>query len=128
MVNTDGSYNAMCPCATKLEKSSSGTGTGIDIEERKTAEDRNPRTRDRASTDSGTRAAARRVFGPDGSPLYANHVALEYFGITLDQWRDCSRISFVHPDDREHYLREAENRFRQGEPQEFEVRFMRHDG
>src|SRR5262249_29720523 len=48
--------------------------------------------------------------------------------ITLDQWRDCSRINFVHPDDREHFLSESENRFLQSAPYEFEVRFMRHDG
>jgi formate hydrogenlyase transcriptional activator len=103
-------------------------GTGIDIEERKTAEDkiRARETELRQILELVPQHIA--VFGPDGSPLYANHVALEYCGITIDQWRDCSRISFIHPDDREHYLGEAENRFRQGEPYEFEVRLMRHDG
>ena len=32
------------------------------------------------------------VFAPDGSPLYANHVALDYFGVTLDQWRELSQF------------------------------------
>ena len=32
------------------------------------------------------------VFGPDGSPLYANRVALDYFGVNIDQWRAESRI------------------------------------
>lgn len=27
------------------------------------------------------------VLGPDGSPLYANRVALDYFGVNIDQWR-----------------------------------------
>jgi len=103
-------------------------GTGIDIEERKTAEDkiRAQETELRQILELAPQHIG--VFGPDGSPLYANHVALEYFGITIDQWRASSRIKFVHPDDREHYLGEAENRFRQGAPYEFEVRFMRHDG
>jgi formate hydrogenlyase transcriptional activator len=103
-------------------------GTGIDIEERKTAEDkiRAQETELRQILELAPQHIG--VFGPDGSPLYANHVALEYFGITIDQWRASSRINFVHPDDREHYLGEAENRLRQGAPYEFEVRFMRHDG
>src|SRR5690349_20264068 len=46
------------------------------------------------------------VLGPDGSPLYANRVALDYFGVSIDQWRADSRIHLVHPDDREHFLGE----------------------
>ncbi len=103
-------------------------GTGVEIEERKTAEDRirTQETELRQILELSRQHIS--VFGPDGSPLYANHVALEYFGITIDQWRDISRINFVHPDDRERYLGETENRFRHGAPYEFEVRFMRHDG
>ena len=48
--------------------------------------------------------------------------------MTIDQWRASSRINFIHPDDREHFLEQAENGFRQGAPYEFEVRLMRHDG
>jgi len=103
-------------------------GTGIDIEERKTAEDkiRAQETELRQIVELAPQHIG--VFGPGASLLYANHVALEYFGITLDQWRDSSRINFVHPDDREHFLGERGNRFLQGAPYEFEVRLMRHDG
>src|SRR5262249_40703637 len=48
------------------------------------------------------------VFGPDGSPLYANRVALEYFGVEIDQFLAESRIHFVHPDDRERFFAERE--------------------
>src|SRR6266496_2537353 len=69
------------------------------------------------------------VHGPDGSPLYANHAALEYFGITIDQWRaETSRLDFVHPDDREHFFGEGKTRFLKGNPHEFEARLLRHDG
>jgi formate hydrogenlyase transcriptional activator len=67
------------------------------------------------------------VLGPDGSPLYANRVALDYFGVSIDQWRAESRIDLVHPDDREHFL-ERKARFLKGEPYEFEARMLRHDG
>ena len=48
------------------------------------------------------------VSGPDGSPLYANQVALEYFGVSLEQLLAESRINFVHPEDRERFLAERE--------------------
>jgi len=69
------------------------------------------------------------VFGPDGTPLRTNHVALEYFGIDVDQWRaKGSRLGLVHPDDREHFLGEREMRFLAGAPHEFAARLLRHDG
>ncbi|HXI89409.1 MAG TPA: sigma 54-interacting transcriptional regulator, partial [Blastocatellia bacterium] len=103
-------------------------GTSIEIEERKTAEDkiRAQETELRQIVELAPQHIA--VSGPDGTPLYTNHAALEYFGITLDEWRDSSRINFVHPDDREHFQGERENRFLEGEPHEFEARLLRHDG
>ncbi|MGE5303368.1 MAG: sigma 54-interacting transcriptional regulator [Alphaproteobacteria bacterium] len=69
------------------------------------------------------------VLGPDGSRLYANHAALEYFGVTIDQWRaEGSRLDLVHPDDREHFPGERKSRFLEGAPHEFEARLLRHDG
>jgi len=70
------------------------------------------------------------VLAPDGSRLYANHTALEYFGITLEQWREPGRVpnSLVHPEDREHFLYEGKKRFLEGKPHEFEARLLRHDG
>ena len=68
------------------------------------------------------------VLGPDGTPLYANRAALEYFGVNMDQWRAKSRIDLVHPDDREHFLGERKTRFLEGVPHEFEARMLRHDG
>jgi formate hydrogenlyase transcriptional activator len=68
------------------------------------------------------------VLGPDGSPLYANRVALDYFGVNIEQWRAKSRIDLVHPDDREHFLGERKTRFLEGVAHEFEARMLRHDG
>jgi len=68
------------------------------------------------------------VLGPDGSPLYANRVALDYFGVNIDQWRAESRIDLVHPDDREHFLGERKTRFLDGAAHEFEAQMLRHDG
>jgi PAS domain S-box-containing protein len=42
------------------------------------------------------------VFGPDREHLYANRPALEYLGITLEEWQTIGdRSWFLHPDDRE---------------------------
>src|SRR6476646_12001473 len=69
------------------------------------------------------------VLAPDGRRLYANHTALEYFGITLEQWRDPkSYIERAHPEDREHFLAERKKQFLEGKPHEFEARLLSHDG
>jgi len=67
------------------------------------------------------------VLAPDGSRLYANHTALEYFGITLEQFRQPGKVpnELVHPEDREHFLAERNKRFLEGKPHEFEARLLR---
>ncbi len=69
------------------------------------------------------------VLGPDGSPLYANHAALEYLGVDINRWRaEVPRLGLVHPDDRQHFLGERKKRFLEGAPHEYEARLRRHDG
>jgi PAS domain S-box-containing protein len=70
------------------------------------------------------------VIAPDGSRLYCNHTALEYCGITLEQWREPGRVhnKLVHPEDREHFLYERNKPFLEGKPHEFEARLLRYDG
>ena len=104
-------------------------GSSIDIQERKTAEEkiREQETELRQILDLTPQHIA--VYAPDRSLLYVNHTALEYFGITLEQWREPGRVhySLAHPDDREHFL-ERNKRFLEGKPHEFEARLQRHDG
>jgi PAS domain S-box-containing protein len=50
------------------------------------------------------------VFGPGGERLYANRIALDYVGLSLEEWRQISGGffrpgSFIHPDDREQAAR-----------------------
>src|SRR6267142_6444430 len=63
-------------------------GSSIEIEERKVAEAkiREQETELRQILDLTPQHIG--VLAPDGSRLYANHTALEYFGITLEQWRE----------------------------------------
>jgi PAS domain S-box-containing protein len=104
-------------------------GSSIDIQERKTAEEkiREQETELRQILDLAPQHMG--VIAPDGSRLYANHTALEYFGVTLEQWRDPNaHLELAHPEDREHFLAERNRRFLEGEPHEFEARLLRHDG
>ena len=105
-------------------------GTGIDIEERKIPEEkiREQEAELRQILDLTPQHVG--VLAPDGSRLYANHTALEYCGITLEQWRETGRMQneLGHPEDREHFLFERNKRFLEGEPHEFEARLRRHDG
>ena len=104
-------------------------GSSIDIQERKIAEQRirEQETELRQILDLTPQHIG--VLAPDGSRLYTNHTALEYFGISLEQWRDPNaHMELAHPEDREHFLAERTKRFLEGEPYEFEVRLLRHDG
>ena len=103
-------------------------GTVIDITERKRAEEkvREQETELRQILDLAPQHVM--VSGPDGSPLYANQVALEYCGVGLEQLLAESRINFVHPDDRERFLAGREKGMFEGTPREFEIRLLRHDG
>jgi PAS domain S-box-containing protein len=67
-------------------------------------------------------------FGPDGSPLYNNQAALDYHGLTLEEWRSADLNRLLHPQDAERMRREFPGKFRSGSPYEFEVRLRREDG
>jgi PAS domain S-box-containing protein len=105
-------------------------GSSIEIQERKIAEQRirEQETELRQILDLTPQHIG--VLAPDGSRLYVNQTALEYFGITLEQWREPGRVpnSLVHPEDREHFLYARKKRFLEGTPHEFEARLLRHDG
>src|ERR1700726_885695 len=67
-------------------------------------------------------------FGPDGSPLYNNQAALDYHGLTLEEWRSADLNRLLHPQDAERMRREHPSKFLSGSPYEFEVRLRRKDG
>jgi formate hydrogenlyase transcriptional activator len=67
-------------------------------------------------------------FGPDGTPLYNNQAALEYYGHTLEEWHDADWHRRVHPQDTERVWHEAISGFRNGSPYEMEIRLRRKDG
>jgi PAS domain S-box-containing protein len=104
-------------------------GSSIDIQERKLAEERIREQEAELRQILDLAPQHMGVTAPDGRRLYANRTALEYFGITPEQWRDPEvHNELVHPDDREQVFYDRNKRFLEGKPHEFEVRLLRHDG
>jgi len=70
------------------------------------------------------------IIGPDreSTRLYANQTTLDYFGLTLEDWRNSHPHRLFHPDDWERLLSEAQSKFLSGIPHEVEVRLLRNDG
>ena len=68
------------------------------------------------------------VFGAKRERIYANGVALEYFGTTLEEWRQRSIGTETHPDDAERAQAAAERALSSHSACEFEVRLRKRDG
>jgi PAS domain S-box-containing protein len=68
------------------------------------------------------------VFGPHLGRIYCNRAALDYYGLTLEQWQSSDPLGFFHPDDRERMTREAQSKLLSASPYENEGRLLRKDG
>jgi formate hydrogenlyase transcriptional activator len=68
------------------------------------------------------------VTGPNRERLYANRGALDYLGISLDEWRQRSIGSEIHPDDLEGVISRIEHAWSNGSAYEMELRIRRGDG
>jgi PAS domain S-box-containing protein len=80
-------------------------GVLTDIEDRKRAEEkiREQEAEFRQMLDFAPQLIA--VYGPNRERLYANRVALDYAGLSLNEWRQTEALgAFIHPDDREREL------------------------
>ena len=104
-------------------------GTVIDVTERKQAEEelRRSEMELRHMLDLTPQLVA--VFGPNRERLYANHVALDYLGLNLEEWRKKSdRGEFFHPDDRELVQDHFDRALSSGAGVELELRLRKADG
>jgi formate hydrogenlyase transcriptional activator len=68
------------------------------------------------------------VLGPDGSRLFLNHAALEFYGLTLEEWQTCDLRRLFHPDDWERANFQVQDALSRGSQLEFEARVLRRDG
>lgn len=101
-----------------------------DIEDRKRAEDeiRRSETELRQILDFTPQYVAVLAPDRDRTRLYANQMALDYLGFTLEQWRNTDRREYIHPDDWERVTHETQDKLLKGLPHEFEVRLRGKDG
>jgi PAS domain S-box-containing protein len=67
-------------------------------------------------------------FGPDGSRLYTNKAALDYYGLALEEWQSSDLSRLLYPQDAERVSSEAQSSFLSGSPYETEARLLRKDG
>jgi PAS domain S-box-containing protein len=68
------------------------------------------------------------VYGPNRERLYANRTALDYLGISLDEWRQKSFGASVHPDDSERLKTYTDRALSSGAADELELRLRKRDG
>jgi PAS domain S-box-containing protein len=117
--------------AHALDHSSNGiefVGAVSDITGRKEAEQRfqQQETELRQVLDLAPQLIA--VFGPNLERLYANRMSLDYFGVSLDEWRDTRPGAVGHPDDAKRMRSQWDRAMSSGSAFEIEVRFRKNDG
>ena len=103
--------------------------TSNDITERKRAEERVQQQQIELQQILDITPQLVAVFGTDRERLYANRPALDYFGVSLEEWQSISdRFRFFHADDRERVARGVYTGPTSDVPHEFEARLRRRDG
>jgi PAS domain S-box-containing protein len=69
------------------------------------------------------------VYGPNRERLHVNRIALDYLGLSLEEWRQTpERGAFVHPDDRARDRDYFDRAFSAGSAYESELRLRKGDG
>ena len=67
-------------------------------------------------------------FGPDGSRLYMNRAALDFHGLTLEEWQSAELHTLFHPEDAERVTHEQICKFQNVSAFESEVRLRSKNG
>jgi len=68
------------------------------------------------------------LLGPEGRRLYNNRAALDYHGLTLEEWQTTEPERLFHPQDWERVTREVYSKFLSRSSLDIEVRLRRRDG
>jgi PAS domain S-box-containing protein len=103
-------------------------GTAQDITDRKAAEERirGQEAELRQIVDIVPQLIA--VYGPNRERLYANRTALDYLGVSPDEWRHKSFAASAHPDDSERLKTFTDRALSSGAADELELRLRKRDG
>lgn len=104
-------------------------GTSIDINDLKQAEARIRRDEQELRQIIDLVPQQIFVLSPDGKPVYANRVALDYTGLTLEASLSADIPNRIfHPDDAERVVEERRRKIKLGSSFEMEARLRRKDG
>jgi len=103
-------------------------GTTTDIDDQKRAEEKIRQSEKEARQLLDLSPLHIAEFGPHEARLYLNLAALDYLGITLEQWKDAGLQEVLHAQDAEIVGKELPGKFQSGSPFEYEVRLRRKDG
>ena len=137
--NSEGEYRWFLSRLEPL-RASDGTllywiGINLDIEELKRAEEQRKTAEEkireqelelRQILDLAPQLIA--VFGPHRERLYVNRMALDYFGLTLDEWRATAPGAVSHPDDTKRVQAQWDRGMSSGCAFELEGRLRKSDG
>lgn len=101
---------------------------GIDIEDRKQAEEKLRQSEREARQLVDLSPLHITLLGSDGSRIYNNRAALDYFGLTLEAWQGSDAPSLIDPQDAEPGVSAVPPKFLEGVPFEVERQLRRWDG
>jgi PAS domain S-box-containing protein len=103
------------------------TGIGVTEHEDLARELRNNQAELRQILDFAPQIIA--VYGRDRERLHINRIALDYLGVSHEEWRQTrDRCAFVHPDDRAREQHYFDGALLRGLPYELELRLRKCDG
>jgi PAS domain S-box-containing protein len=115
------------PCRDAASQKFIGTGMDVTEQEQLVEALRKSEEELRQMLDFAPQLIA--VYGPNRKRLYANRVALDYAGLSIDEWRQTeAQGAFIHPDDRERELAYFARAHSNGSPGEVELRIRGGDG
>ena len=111
----------------RVENTNEGVVFVLDLSEQKRAEGkiREQEAELRQIVDLAPQLIA--VYGPNLERLYANRTALDYLGISLDQWRHKSFGASAHPDDSERFKIYTDRALSSGAADQLELRLRKRD-
>jgi PAS domain S-box-containing protein len=124
----DGSRVPVLVGGARVQSANEGVVFVLDLSEQKRAEGkiREQETELRQIVDLAPQLIA--VYGPNLERLYANRTALDFLGMSLDEWRHKSFGASAHPDDSERFKTYKDRALSSGTADELELRLRKHDG
>jgi PAS domain S-box-containing protein len=103
-------------------------GTTTDIDDQKRAEEKIRQSEKEARQLLDLSPIHIGELGPDGARLYTNRASLDYYGISLEEWRNTDLRQVLYPQDAEFVAYDLPKKLQAGSAFEYEVRLKRKDG